>query len=175
MQTRGWPDGDNLFKEPAICPLVKRESTSSEKRFSGTRWADIPNARGAKNTATIQFDGGTSRHGDGVAYGSWKINNFAVVSRSFGGVMSSNAAEVWTLIFALNEAANIFVPSETAIFIEGDSQVALRQCIKTPRNSPKSSAMFVRGCEKVFALCGAFHSVQTKWRPRRLSVRVFGH
>jgi ribonuclease HI len=94
--------------------------------------------------------------------------------------MSCNAAEVWTLIEALRLIVSNWQPEEIELLIRGDSQNALSQVERgtgqrKPRNFSKASPEFYNACMELYSLVRRFHSVATEWRPRKHSVKLFGH
>lgn len=131
----------------------------------------------------IEFDGGTPcnipRLGYGIGYGSYKIGvGRQIVRLNFGRPMSANAAEVWTLVHAIEKAKKAYLPKRTILHIHGDSKIALARCHRSKKKHPlkgRDSDEFRQACEKLVTLCEMFHTVETHWRGRARSVMLFGH
>lgn len=127
--------------------------------------------------ARIEFDGGTSCNvpalGYGHGYGSYRINGDPIRRCNFYRPMSSNAAEVATLVQAIEEAKQ---KGANSLLIVGDSKIALgwarhpekRKMSKTGSEEfRKSIGMLRRALEMV--------AVEIRWQPRLKSVQTFGH
>lgn len=137
--------------------------------------------RHATRTVIVQFDGGTScnipRLGYGDGYGSYKIDECAIVRLEFGEAMSANAAEVLTLARALEAIES---PETARVRIIGDSQIALNQAVpisKKRKKMPSASGsnIFRDNCARLRAIVARFAHVETQWRGRAASVALFGH
>lgn len=137
-----------------------------------------------KRIIEIEFDGGTScnipRLGYGIGYGSYMIDGGHPVRINHGRAMSANAAEIWTLVRAMEsilEAAEN--PQDIILHVGGDSQIALARCrpkkAKKKTKPCKSSGEFVDSCEALLTCCAQFAEVVTRWRSRAVSVHLFGH
>lgn len=144
----------------------------------------------------IEFDGGTScnipRLGYGNGYGSYKIDNEPVYRCFFNRPMSANAAEILTLVHAINTIRSRDFPvGQIRISIYGDSQIALRlassfgpnSIAKKPRKiSAKSTDIFreshpLSSCFRVlrtFTLNGdPEHSLSLCSATNRISLRGY--
>lgn len=139
---------------------------------------DAPKMEGPhiRFVVNIEFDGGTPRNiprlGYGNGYGSYQLNGGQIVRVEFGAPMSSNVAEIRTLIVAIK---SIGLPVEsTKLLIHGDSQIALNRCLN--RLKPKKrNGDFGLACEELFSTCQRYACVRIHWRGRAASVRLFGH
>lgn len=154
-------------------------------------FATLLNAKERCQKVRIEFDGGTPcnipRIGYGDGYGSYQIQNcgtgelLPIVRVNFGKPMSANVAEISTLIRAVKEVERRFGKG-ISLEIHGDSQIALnhaagkRPASKKRRdavaNNPSPFFCAVRELKQVLA---GFTHVETKWRGRARSVKVFGH
>lgn len=137
----------------------------------------------------IEFDGGTScnipRLGFGNGYGSYKIDNEPVYRCFFNRPMSANAAEILTLVHAINAIRSRDFPVDRIrLSIYGDSQIALRwassfgpnSIARKPRKiSAKSTDIFRESIHSLRAALSGFEDVHTQWRSRTFSVTLFGH
>lgn len=135
----------------------------------------------------IEFDGGTScnvpRLGFGNGYGSYRIDDEPIHRCQFNRPMSANAAEVYTLVYAINaiRGRNIEV-EQIRLSIYGDSQIALKwaECfgpssIRPRKLSKKSTGEFRNSLGALQLALRGFVNVHTQWRGRRFSVAMFGH
>lgn len=145
----------------------------------------------APSKVRIEFDGGTPcnipRLGYGYGYGSYQIQNCAtgellpIVRIQFGKPMSANVAEVSTLIRALQEVERLY-GKEIVLEIHGDSQIALNHAACKRPAGKKGRARLANGAglfqvvaRELRELVSGFFYVETKWRGRARSVKVFGH
>lgn len=150
----------NLFAPPAVSEPVKK----------------------IERTIQIEFDGGTPcnipRIGYGNGYGSYKIDNEPVYRLFFNIPMSANAAEVKTLVRAMQTISQRHDPATTALQISGDSKIALARC-NGPSNWKRKdilrSGEFEIACAELATLCAQFADIKTNWRARIHSVAMFGH
>lgn len=132
-------------------------------------------------TIRIEFDGGTPcnipRLGYGNGYGSYKIEHFPIMRLNFGTPMSANVAEIRTLIHAIELVSEWGNHASTILEIHGDSKIALNRCKKklTAKQMKKSSPDFAEACNVLCGLCDLFAIVETHWRGRQASVKLFGH
>lgn len=149
----------------------------------------------ARHHIRVEFDGGTPcnipRLGYGDGYGSyvWKdeagINatQSKIVRVNFARPMSCNVAEVCTLLRAIDSIMSAYEPSTTKLSIYGDSKIALNRCNKRIKDAHRKplpdkfprSPEFIDRCDELLAKCAKFHSVETCWRGRDASVKLFGH
>lgn len=126
----------------------------------------------------IEFDGGTScnvpSRGFGDGYGSYRINQERPVRLQFYKAMSANAAEVLTLVKAVQEAKQ---KGATSLLIIGDSQIALGWAGNPDRKMSKKATPEFR--EAVSFLQKSLEpfsdKITTRWQPRIKSVATFGH
>lgn len=139
-------------------------------------------AKACETTAevVIEFDGGTPcnipRLGYGIGYGSYKIDRGNIVRLTFGRPMSANAAEVWTLVKAIEYVKRAYLPKRTILHVHGDSKIALSRCHRQPRKGKKKNTdEFHTACGTLILLCDEFLRVETHWRGRARSVMLFGH
>ncbi len=100
--------------------------------------------------------------------------------------MSNNAAELWTLWYALVDIAgwmDVNDPFSKRLLIKGDSQIALKWANLAAGNPvngkhtphPKSSEEMLAAIYQLKFVLPKFQSVQTHWQPRQKSVEAFGH
>lgn len=91
--------------------------------------------------------------------------------------MSANAAEIFTLVYAIRAAKQ---NGATALLIVGDSQVALkwanvaagnRRATKIKKTSPE----FREAIENLTECMTGMGCVKTQWQPRLKSVETFRH
>lgn len=130
----------------------------------------------------IEFDGGTSnnvpsRGPFGKGYGSYKIDNEPIYRCFFNRSMSANAAELYTLEYAVVALIDRGIDvAETSLHIVGDSTVALGWASRKPRKIKMGSTPVFReaAMRTQFALKD-FKSVTVQWQPRLKSVATFGH
>jgi len=140
----------------------------------------------------IEFDGGTPcnipRLGYGIGYGSYQIQNCAtgeiepVVRVDHKRPMSANAAEVLTLVRAIQEVVSRF-GREVELDIHGDSQIALKWARGATESGRKIKTLKQRaGSDEFLAavltlrdLVKGFPTIKATWRGRQRSVEVFGH
>lgn len=126
----------------------------------------------------IEFDGGTScnvpSRGFGDGYGSYRIDQERPVRLQFYKAMSANAAEVLTLVKAVQEAKQ---KGATSLLIVGDSQIALGWAGNTYRKmSKKATPEFRESVAALRKVLGQFgNAIETRWQPRLKSVATFGH
>lgn len=152
-------------------------------------------AKPVLRTVSIEFDGGTPcnipRLGYGDGYGSCQITGGPVRRCAFNRPMSANAAELWTLARAIADVRTRFEVRTTGLLIRGDSQIALKWAGigagilpvnskgKTRRKAAKvseaASDEFRASIQEVAAFIHGFARVETEWRGREHSVRLFGH
>lgn len=131
-------------------------------------------------TVRVEFDGGAKGSGctpgSGWGYGSFKIDAGPVNRVDFEQVMTAQAAEVLTLIAALESVPE---PATARVVIHGDSQVALScaQRIEDGRKKVKlkGSPLFQQSQLRLAELVRSFAAVGTEWRGRAASVALFGH
>lgn len=136
---------------------------------------------------TIEFDGGTPcnipARGYGDGYGSYRINMRPIVRKQFHRPMSANAAELFTLHAALEEAASLCNPKATELLIRGDSKIALKWAKCGFHNGKRNEAKidrkvspeFIESIQLVAVAIKPFGNVTCEWRDRSHSVRIFGH
>lgn len=139
----------------------------------------------ALNKVRVEFDGGTPCNipskGYGDGYGSYQLccngHVYPIERVNFGRPMSNNVAEISVLIRAIEAVARLHKPEKTILEIHGDSQIALGRVKKQlwPKQRENKSPDFVEACDRLWALCFAFHEVTTHWRGRERSVKIFGH
>jgi ribonuclease HI len=135
-------------------------------------------------TYTVQFDGGTScnipRLGFGNGYGSYQINDEPIHRCNFNRPMSANAAEMFTLVYAVQALLDRHIdPELTDLIIIGDSQIVLNRVAKafdnSPVNSKGGSPEFYEATSRLQDIITKFRSVKVEWQARLKSVAVFGH
>lgn len=136
-----------------------------------------------KVQVTVHFDGGTPcnvpRLGYGIGYGSYRIDNREIVRVNHGRPMSANAAELFTLVRAIQDVVGS-IGRDVRLLVVGDSQIALKwargttpkgKAVKQPKGG---SEEFRNAIQSLRDVIKGFH-VETLWQPRIHSVRVFGH
>lgn len=134
----------------------------------------------------IEFDGGTScnipRLGFGNGYGSYKINDEPIHRCNFNRPMSANAAEIFTLVYAINALRDrdLINISKVRLSIYGDSMIALNWAkrlfaghSKPPKG--KITGPFIEAVTALKYAVRGFENVHTQWRSRTFSVATFGH
>lgn len=136
-----------------------------------------------KRTVQVHFDGGTPcnipRLGYGIGYGSYRLDEGPVVRVNHGRPMSANAAEIFTLVSAIQQVVATHGRG-VRVLVVGDSQIALKWARgKTPKGKPCKQAKggseeFRNAIQSLRDVLKGFE-VETQWRPRANSVRVFGH
>lgn len=141
-------------------------------------------------TVVIEFDGGTPCNipskGYGNGYGSFRINNGPPQRVNFERPMSNNAAELWTLRYAISQIEGwmgVGDPFSKRLIIRGDSQVALKWADVAAGNqvkgkqtpTPNSSGEMIDAIESLKSSLPHFRSVKTEWQPREKSVSSLGH
>ncbi len=139
---------------------------------------------------TITFDGGTPcnnpRLGYGDGYGSYQLampDGRCTLQRvSFMRPMSANAAEIFTLIKAVQEVLSRGYRRElTTLRIVGDSQIALKWAAgknrfgRPAKISENTSQEFRNAIQSLRDILAGFECVETTWQPRHKSVAIFGH
>jgi ribonuclease HI len=143
------------------------------------------NSTAKKSTYVIEFDGGTScnnpKKGYGEGYGSYQVSRdgikYPIVRLTYGMGFSSNAAEIRTAGEAIEGAHQLGLSGGGDVLIRGDSKLALRwikSCLEEiPRDSCSESM-----CQAIKFLktkVGYFPKIRTEWRPRKVSLEIFGH
>lgn len=139
----------------------------------------------------IDFDGGTPCNIPGrfgIGYGSYRItirdgNVTHQQNRiSHGRPMSNNAAEIFTLIKAIQHVLQIgHIREKTALHIRGDSQIAMKWVRGTTRSgkpakmSAGTSEEFQNAVQSLRNILKGFARVETEWRGRKHAVSLFGH
>lgn len=134
-------------------------------------------------TVRIEFDGGTPcnipRLGYGDGYGSYQLSVnghfYSIVRRNFGCPMSANVAEITTLIAAIKSVAKSYNPQNTILEIHGDSKIALNRCSVPLKPKKQYDPAFAEAVTKLQDWTRQFAEVQTHWRGRAASVKLFGH
>ncbi len=135
-------------------------------------------------TVRIEFDGGNGCNnptkGYGEGYGSFCFNTGPVLRVRHGRPMSNNAAELWTLVSAVEYLSNNWSPRDLRLLIVGDSQIALSWANRAHQRVMKcaskgSSEEMLSSISRLRELLPHFQSVTTQWQPRVKSVRTFGH
>lgn len=136
-------------------------------------------------TIRIRFDGGTScnipRLGYGNGYGSYQIDNQPIYRCSFNVPMSANAAEIRTLVHALQTVAyNNCSEQDLHLEILGDSRIALKWAAiaagqRKRTKIGKTSHEFQEAVSYLEHAMKPFRNITTRWTPRLESVAVFGH
>lgn len=132
-------------------------------------------------TVRIEFDGGTPcnipRLGYGLGYGSYRIDSAKIVRLQFYVPMSANVAEIMTLARAIEAVCNYHEPASTRLSIHGDSKIALNRCNSAlkAKQKKKNNEAFSDACHILHTLCQQFAEVETHWRGRAASVKLFGH
>lgn len=131
--------------------------------------------------ARIEFDGGTTcnipSRGYGNGYGSYKRDDEPVFRCNFNRPMSANAAEIFTLVYAIRAAKQ---NGASALLIVGDSQIALKWADVAAGNRAatkikKTSPEFQEAVTNLTECMAGMVSVETQWQPRLKSVATFGH
>lgn len=147
---------------------------------------DVPSNSPAqpKRTVQIHFDGGTPcnipRLGYGIGYGSYRIDRGEVVRVNHGRPMSANAAEIFTLVSAIQQVVATHGRG-VKLLVVGDSQIALKWARGTNRKGKPckiakgTSEEFRNAIQSLRDVLRGFGEVETEWNPRANSVRVFGH
>lgn len=134
---------------------------------------------------TITFDGGTPcnipRLGYGIGYGSYEIDDQPVARCDHGRPMSANAAEILTLVRAVQSVVAKYGRETTALRIFGDSQIALKWASGRTRNGKPAklgkggSEEYRNAIQTLRDALKGFPHVETQWQPRAKSVALFGH
>lgn len=141
----------------------------------------------------IEFDGGTPcnipRLGYGDGYGSYQIQDcqsgthFPIARINFARPMSANAAEIHTLVRAVEEVIRRFGKDGIELDIHGDSKIALKWArgatesgrrVK-PVKAHKVSGEFGMAISELQKATAGFSKVTATWRGRDASVKLFGH
>lgn len=137
----------------------------------------LPPPKAAK-TVRIEFDGGTPcnipRLGYGIGYGSYRIDGGRVVRCNHDRPMSANAAEIFTLVCAVDTVTFMHPKRDVALLIVGDSRIALKW-VYPRRKRAKGSPEFLEAIEALRSSLSGFAVVNTQWQPREHSVLAFGH
>lgn len=129
----------------------------------------------------IEFDGGTPcnvpARGYGDGYGSYRIDQERPVRLNFYRPMSANAAEVLTLVKAIQEAKQ---KGAAALLIIGDSRIALKWAdvaagLRPATKINKTSPEFQESVAQLQIAMRGISTVKTRWQPRLKSVATFGH
>lgn len=95
--------------------------------------------------------------------------------------MSANAAEMFTLVYAIKALLDRGVAAEeTELFLIGDSQIVLNRALKIVdhekiKTPAKNSSEFAEANTELKRVIDGFKSVGVKWQPRLESVATFGH
>lgn len=136
-------------------------------------------------TVRIEFDGGTPcnipRLGYGKGYGSYKIWNEPVHRCHFNRSMSANAAELFTLNYAIKAVIDRGCDTRNMVlYLVGDSRLVLDMSLKIRdgrkiKTGSKTSPEFREGVLVLRELLPCFAAVSAAWQPRRKSVKTFGH
>lgn len=133
----------------------------------------------ATKTVTIEFDGGTPcnipRLGYGIGYGSFRINGGQVHRCNHERPMSANAAEVFTLVRAVQAVISMYPRHNVSLIIIGDSRIALRWASAGKKIAKGSSEEFRNAIQSLRLVLRDFPPVETRWQPRLQSVETFGH
>lgn len=177
MKTRGWPDGDNIYREPVVHALIRNGVESDLRRFNLAAVAPVVNAP-AKPSAppgaiVVRFDGGTHKHGKYCPHGSWKIDDHPIQRIESKRDLSSDECEIHTALCAVKQASRIVVPESTDLVVYGDSVNAITRCGTRLKRTKRSE--YRDAAEELYNLCHIFRSLFAEWKPRSQSVRLFGH
>lgn len=146
-------------------------------------------AASIKSVVRIEFDGGTPCNipskGYGIGYGSYQIScggKVHPVQRiNHGRPMSANAAEIMTLVKAIQEVSSKYGREGISLKIHGDSQIALKwargktESGKPCKLSKNVSMEFRSSIHSLRQVLSGFQSVEATWRGREASVKLFGH
>lgn len=166
----------HLQSQPSVVPTV-RESKIGPRVQLRTSYAQV------EHSVKVEFDGGTPcnipRLGYGNGYGSYQISengvSLAIQRCSFGVPMSANVAEISTLIAALKRVKKCYNPENTFVEIHGDSKIALGRCHRALNPKKQYDPSFATAVTELNSLCMEFAKVETLWRGRAASVKLFGH
>lgn len=132
----------------------------------------------------IIFDGGCiyekTSNGIGRGYGSYRIDEEAIVRVDHGLNMTANAAEVLTVCRALEEIIRRYKDTMSlALLIIGDSQVALANVrrFQKPNAQPNKNTheSFQYATESLGIFLARFSKIEARWHGRKHSVKLFGH
>jgi ribonuclease HI len=123
----------------------------------------------------IWTDGGTKSNIPpfGIGYGSFRIGeNGKNVSINFNIQMSCNAAEIFTMVHALNRCESNFIT------VYSDSRNALRWLKDSPFGNLEVKDSYSSGMkDSIVELRKAAKgkNIKAKWRPRAQIFKIFGH
>ena len=123
---------------------------------------------------TLVFEGG-SRGNPGAGFGRYAIikgNQRTVTHLEFGGTMTTPEAEYDTLITALETLVHQERASETALTIQGSSQLVVNQLKGIWRTR---EARLRHRFDRVSDLLGQFRSVRLSRIPRERVTRLLKH
>lgn len=134
----------------------------------------------------IEADAGTTcnnpAQGYGRGYGSYLIMYKGVKIKDvrrldLGNEWSSNAAEVAIIRHALEYLSQLIPDGNDPVLVRGDSRIALNWvCHRGERKpSPTSYSRFVEEVGYLREVVGKFCNIGAEWRPREVSVKLFGH
>lgn len=139
----------------------------------------------ALHEVTIRFDGGTPCNipslGYGIGYGSYQLNSLPIVRVDHGRRMSANAAEIFTLIRAVQDTVKVFGRTGVGLTITGDSRIAIKWANgrtftgKPAKFSKGGSEEFRNAVKTLRDVLTGFARVDAIWQPRIESVKLFGH
>lgn len=158
---------------------------SSIARYEALSNLKDQKSQAKKSYYVIEFDGGSSCNnpsiGYGEGYGSYQISSgetiYPIVRLTYGMGFSSNAAEIRTAGEALEGARQLGVSGGGNVILRGDSKIALRwvkSCLKEiPRNNCSESMH--QAIEFIKTKVIYFTNLETEWRSREVSVKIFGH
>lgn len=130
-----------------------------------------------KKTKCIKIwtDGGTSSNIPpfGIGYGSFRIGTKGdIVSLDFERRMSCNAAEIYTMAYALAQCEN------DCILLYSDSKIGLKWLKDAPMQLLEVKENISEEMKKSIELL-RFHAkgkdIRVKWRPRTQIFKIFGH
>lgn len=132
----------------------------------------------------VEFDGGTPcnipRLGYGIGYGSYQINDSPIIRIDHKVPMSCNVAEIATLVCALEEVRAQY-GTGVGLTIHGDSQNALAWSKKElnksrlKRMTTDKNPVFMAAVRRLRAAIEPFPFIETHWRGRAASVKLFVH
>lgn len=129
----------------------------------------------AEKRIKIYTDGGTSSNIPpfGIGYGSFRIGEDGEINRlDFKCQMSSNAAEIYTMAYAIQEC------SEKEIDIFSDSRIGLNWVKKAQFLGCTIPENISEGMKRaiLFLIPIALgKNIKTHWRPREQIFKIFGH
>lgn len=128
-----------------------------------------------KSRIEIWTDGGSRSNIPpfGLGYGSFRIGeNGKIISINFNRNMSANAAEIWTMVQALNHE------NHSNIILYSDSRIALKWLKDSPNPICEISdkvSFEMRESIKFLRVAAKGKEIQAKWRPRAQIFKIFGH